>query len=348
MWIDEQGTIASVRSARALLATVGIFTVAAMGCGDKPSGQGGDAASSVSTPVTAQATAQTEPPKVAGAFGKGSDVVIASYGGKTFTEADLRQELARLNKRSRKALSDAERRTQFVENHILSDLIFEEGRRQGLDQEDDVTRQVQDLERRLVIQKVMQDYQSAPVSDDEVREYYETHTGEFTSDRLKASHILVKEEQEAADIVALLDEDPTQFAALAEERSIDKSNAARGGDLGFFGRGRMVKEFEEAAFALEEDGQISEPVKTRFGYHIILRSEREDGKIKAFDDVKNQIRIRLINEKRKTRTQEFLDELKVTSNYKLDTDLLVSIDVSDIEDEGDDPPARIHGSGSGH
>ena len=64
MWTDEQGTIASARSARALLATVGIFTVAAMGCGDKPSGQSGDAASTVSTPVTAQATAQTQPQRL--------------------------------------------------------------------------------------------------------------------------------------------------------------------------------------------------------------------------------------------------------------------------------------------
>ena len=95
-------------------------------------------------------------------------------------------------------------------------------------------------------------------------------------------------------------------------------------------------------FALEEDGQISPIVKTRFGYHIIMRTEREDGQLKSFDDVKNQIRIRLINEKRRTNTQDFLDTLKTTSNYELDEDTLVSIDLTDMdagEDGGADAPA---------
>lgn len=263
-------------------------------------------------------------------------VVIASYGGKQFTEQDLRDELGRLNKRSRKALVDPDRRKQFVENFILSDLIFEEGRREGLDEDADIQKQLRDLERRLVIQKVMQEHQSAPVTDEEVREYYETHPDEFKSDRVKASHILVKEESEANEIMVELQADPSKFSELAEAHSIDKSNASKGGDLGYFGRGRMVKEFEEAAFVLEEDGQLSPIVKTRFGYHIIMRTEREDGTIKSFDDVKNQIRIRLINEKRRSNTEEFLEALKTTSNYRLDETVLVSIDLSDMDTEGDD------------
>ena len=179
----------------------------------------------------------------------------------------------------------------------------------------------------------MKEHQGAPVSDEEVRAYYDSHTAEFSSDKVKASHILVKERELADEIVAQLQEDPDRFAELAKEHSIDKSNATRGGDLGFFGRGRMVKEFEQASFALTADGQISEVVETRFGSHIIKRTAREDGGLKPFDDVKNQIRIRLINEKRKSQTEAFLEQLKQDSGFEVDTAALTTIDLSDMERE---------------
>lgn len=265
----------------------------------------------------------------------GGGAVIATYAGKKFTEQDFLDELAKLNKRSVKALSDPQRRLQFVENYILSSLLYEEGVAQGFDKDPAVRQQIEDLERRLVIQKVMQEHQSAPVSDEQVRAYYDANPDEFRTDRVKASHILVKDEALANELHAKLVENPDLFASLAAEYSIDKSNAERGGDLGFFGRGRMVSEFEEAAFALPEDGAISEPVKTRFGYHLIMRTGREDGTPKPFDEVKNQIRIRLINEKRREQTEAFLTQLKTKADYSVDEGTLAKIDVSSLT-EGDD------------
>jgi len=323
----------------AAIATVA-WTVAA--CGGTPGETGAGA-------TVQGATAQGSPAaeaRPANTF-KGGDNVIASYAGKSFTEADLRSELAALNRRSRKALDDPDRRKQFVENHIMSQLIFEEGRKKGIDQDAEIRGQLRNLERRLVIQKVMQDHQSAPVDDEEIRSYYDSHPDEFSSDRVQASHILVKEEALAAELLAKIEEDPTQFDALAEEHSIDKSNASRGGDLGFFTRGRMVKEFEEAAFGLEADGELSPVIKTRFGYHIIKRTGREDGKMKPFDDVKNQIRIRLINDKRKSQTEDFLTQLKSGSGYELDVQALSTVDLSDMNQGEDEPPAAPPGHG-GH
>jgi len=256
--------------------------------------------------------------------------VIAEYGGNKFTEQDFLDEVAKLNKRSRKALDDPERRKQFVDNFILSSLIYEEGKRKGFDQDPTVQKQIEDLERRLVIQKVMQEHQSVPVDDAEVKAYYDANPDEFRTDRVKASHILVKEEELAKEIADKLKADPSQFAELAKEHSIDKSNSTRGGDLGFFGRGRMVKEFEDAAFGLEKDGDISDIVKTRFGYHIILRVEREDGEPKPFDEVQNQIRIRLINEARRDRTESFLADLKKAAKYELNGDALAGVDISEL------------------
>jgi peptidyl-prolyl cis-trans isomerase C len=90
------------------------------------------------------------------------------------------------------------------------------------------------------------------------------------ADKIKCSHILVKKQSEAIAILERIKKGES-FANLAKELSIDKGSGKKGGDLGFFGRGMMVKAFEEAAFKLQK-GQISEPVKTEFGYHIIKRA----------------------------------------------------------------------------
>jgi peptidyl-prolyl cis-trans isomerase C len=90
------------------------------------------------------------------------------------------------------------------------------------------------------------------------------------ADRIKCSHILVKKQSEAQAILERLKKGES-FAKLARELSIDKGSAKRGGDLGVFGRGMMVKPFEEAAFKLNKGEMTQEPVKTEFGYHIIKR-----------------------------------------------------------------------------
>jgi peptidyl-prolyl cis-trans isomerase C len=287
-------------------------------------------------------------PSGAGSGEKGSSEgksgrVIASFAGETFTEGEFRDEMSRLSRRARGALSDAERRRQFVDNYVLSRLIYKKGVSQGFDTDPEVLKQLEDLKRRLVIQRVMQEQQTTPVDDAEVQAYYDAHAAEFATDRVKASHILVLDEARAEEILAKLRKDPSQFETLAKENSIDKANAEKGGDLGFFGRGRMVKEFEDAAFAMSKDGEISEIVKTRFGYHIIKRTGREEGKVKPFDEVKNQIRIRLINDKRRQRTEEFLDSLKNESGYEVDMEVLAAVSLDDLpepERDEDMPPGH--------
>jgi foldase protein PrsA len=89
------------------------------------------------------------------------------------------------------------------------------------------------------------------------------------SNKIKCSHILVQKQSEALAILEKI-KNGEKFGKLAKELSIDSGSAKRDGNLGYFGRGKMVKEFENAAFNLQA-GQISEPVKTQYGYHIIKR-----------------------------------------------------------------------------
>jgi peptidyl-prolyl cis-trans isomerase C len=91
----------------------------------------------------------------------------------------------------------------------------------------------------------------------------------MSSNKIKCLHILVKKNSEALTVLDRL-KNGESFTNLAKELSIDKASGKRGGDLGFFRKGMMVKPFEDVAFRLEK-GQISEPVKSEFGYHIIKR-----------------------------------------------------------------------------
>ena len=99
--------------------------------------------------------------------------------------------------------------------------------------------------------------------------YNENNLNEFMSNKIKCSHILVEKQSEALAILERIKKGE-KFGKLAKELSIDSGSAKRDGSLGYFGRGMMVKPFEEAAFKLQV-GELSEPVKSEFGYHLIKR-----------------------------------------------------------------------------
>src|SRR5262249_42922525 len=115
-----------------------------------------------------------------------------------------------------------------------------------------------------------------------------------------------------------------KFADKAKELSIDKTSGAKGGDLGKFGQGRMVPEFERAAFALKP-GEMSEPIKSQYGWHIILVNEREEGDRKPFDQGKEQIKTTLRNKQLQDNIQAKFDGLKKTANVEIDETVLAGI-----------------------
>jgi len=215
-----------------------------------------------------------------------------------------------------------------VDNYILNDLLASEGAAHGYDKDPDIERQVDELRRRLVVQRVMKDYQEPPeVTDAEVRAYYDQNRRLFSGAQIRASHILVKDEDLAKKLRDELRQDPSKFEELAKANSTDTATAARGGDLGFFGQGRMVAPFEQAAFALEKPGDISDVVKTPFGFHIIKLTDRKEGTERPFDEVKERIRVNLMNQRRQDETQRRLDELRAKANVKIDDAVLASTDV---------------------
>ncbi|WP_423407883.1 peptidylprolyl isomerase [Heyndrickxia sp. MSNUG] len=169
-----------------------------------------------------------------------------------------------------------------------------------------------DIEHYLLAEKMIEP--SIKITEEEMKTYFEKNKDSFDQkEQVKASHILVKDEAAAKKVKEELD-NGKDFAELAKKYSTDKSNAAAGGDLGYFGKGEMAKEFEKAAFSLKVD-EISEPVKTEFGYHIIKVSDKKAAKAAKYEDHKKEIKEKLVDEKIQAEYPNWLKEKK--ADYKI-------------------------------
>ncbi|HZK33042.1 MAG TPA: peptidylprolyl isomerase [Tissierellaceae bacterium] len=156
------------------------------------------------------------------------------------------------------------------------------------------------------INKLIEPYIS--ISDEEMQDYFEENKSVLAQkEEVKASHILVDTKEEADEVKEKLDSGE-DFGELAKEHSKDGSSEA-GGDLGFFGKGKMVPEFEEVAFKLGID-EISEPVKSEFGYHIIKVHEKIEGKNPSFEDMKDDIKDIISNEKSQEAYGEWYEDIR--------------------------------------
>ncbi|USK31932.1 peptidylprolyl isomerase [Bacillus sp. F19] len=173
-----------------------------------------------------------------------------------------------------------------------------------------------DLETNLKIEKLLEP--EIKISADEMKTYFDENKESFAEpEQVKASHILVKDEAAAKEVKEKLD-GGADFSELAKEYSTDTSNSENGGDLGYFAKGEMVAEFEEVAFAMKE-GEISDPVKTEFGYHIIKFEDKKAASEAVYEDKKKEIKETLFDQKKQTAYTTWLDEKK--EEYEIENTL---------------------------
>ncbi len=153
-------------------------------------------------------------------------------------------------------------------------------------------KQLRDSVARQLRDRALQEKVVGPINptDDELKAYFEKNISRYkTPEEIRASHILVSDKATAEKILKEL-KNGADFAELAKKYSQDTSNKDKGGDLGWFSRGKMVPEFEDAAFALKKVGDISGIVKTSYGYHIIKLTGRKPAHTPTLDEVKDQVR----------------------------------------------------------
>ncbi|WP_299087270.1 peptidylprolyl isomerase [uncultured Metabacillus sp.] len=170
----------------------------------------------------------------------------------------------------------------------------------------------EDVKTNLQIEKILEP--SIEITEEEMKTYFDENKESFAKTKqVKASHILVEDEKTANEVKEKIDAGE-DFAELAKEYSTDTGSAENGGDLGFFGEGSMVAEFEKAAFSMKVN-EISEPVKSEYGYHIIKVTDIQEAAEANFEDSKEEIKDILFDEKMQTEYPTWLEEKK--EEYKV-------------------------------
>ena len=258
-----------------------------------------------------------------------ADPVVARVNGVEIKQSDLDFAASEVGPRLGAVRPDDRNRIllQFV---IENELMAGAGEKENLDEADTFDKRVAYHRRRALRDAYFDKNVTGGVTEAEAKKVFEDNIAKVKPEQeIKARHILVETEDEAKAVKAELD-GGADFAKLAAEKSKDKN--AEGGDLGYFTRGQMLKPFEDTAFALDV-GQISDPVKTSFGWHIIEVQEKRDQKLPTFEDVKDPIMSQLVMRKAQTVVSGLRSEADIEI---VDPDLKRAMD--DAAMRGEAPP----------
>lgn len=223
------------------------------------------------------------------------NAVVATINGKDVTEGDLELALQGLEQQFAQ-LSPEQRRAAALSALIEIRLLAEKAEQEGLADGAEFERQMAFLRERALHSAFIEQTIAGGVTDEEVRARYDQEiTNLPAGEEVRARHIIVETEEEAQAIIEELG-GGGDFEELARENSTDGA-AAQGGDLGYFGQGQMVPEFEQAAFAMDVGDYSSEPVQTQFGWHVIKVEDKRQQQPPAFEQVGPQIRSVLLRER---------------------------------------------------
>ena len=255
---------------------------------------------------------------------------LAIVNGEAITDRDL---LPTINQITQGRYSNLNQETQqrvmqmALEQSIAQILIEKEAKKDGsLNNpkfQKDLQFAIKHLKRQLISDMwLKQELDKQQISTYEMRRYYQTHLSEFVKPKqVHARHILLKTEQEAKYLISLLskyhgDRLKNEFIESAKQHSIGPSGK-NGGDLGYFGEGTMVPEFNSAVFSMSK-GEISHsPVKTNFGYHIIYVEDVKASETVSFEEAKEFIEQKIKVEKFQKFIQNKVEELKSKAHIKI-------------------------------
>jgi len=265
---------------------------------------------------------------------KTTGTVLAEVNGNTITTDDFKAEIDKLPPYLKPMVQSEEGKKELLDSMIVRQIILEQAKKDGVDKDKEVSDRMEDLRKRLIVETYLKKKveKEAQISDEEMKKFYDENKDKFKAgDQVKASHILVKTEKEASDILAQL-KGGAKFEDLAKKFSTD-STASKGGDLGWFPKGAMVPEFDKVAFSLKE-GEMSGIVKTQFGFHIIKVTGKRPAGITPFEEVKEQIKSNLLPAKQQEIFTKMKEEMKKSAKISIKDDVLKNFDSKPSETKG--------------
>ena len=205
-----------------------------------------------------------------------------------------------------------ETRKAIINQLAMQMLVSQEAIKKNLDKEPEVADQINLTRQSILANAFVQDYaKNNPVSDDKLKAEYDKAKAQMSGTEYKARHILVDKEDLAKSIIAKLKKNPKQFDSLAKQYSKDPGSRNEGGELGWFDPRGMVPEFGAAVAKLQKGKFTLEPVKTQFGYHVILLEDTRTQEAPAFDQVKPQLAKQVQQEDLKKLIDDMMAKAKI-------------------------------------
>lgn len=248
-----------------------------------------------------------------------ADKILATVGGLTVTEREVDELIMSLGQRGQ-AYNTPEGRRAVLNQVIGNKLLLLDARRNLYEAEPAFRDQLSRLKDNLLISYAGEKaIASVTVTDAEAKEYYENNKAQFTSgETVNASHILVDTEEKAKEIYEEISTGKKSFEDAAKEYSSCPSKEASG-NLGDFGKGQMVPEFDKAVFEMEVGAVTETPVKTQFGYHLIKLNAKNPAKEMEYSEIADDIKAGLLNEKRRKAYESKINQLKIMFPVDMNT-----------------------------
>ena len=237
--------------------------------------------------------------------------ILATVGGMPITDDEVNEFLAGLGPRGQ-SYNNPEGKKMILEQLIGNKLLLLEAKKNLFETEPAFKAQLAKIKDSLLSSYALEKALSAvKVSDKEAEDYYNANKEQFnTEESVNASHILVATEELAAELIAKIKAGEVSFEDAARENSTCPSGKS-GGNLGDFGRGQMVPEFDSAVFAMEVGEISAAPVKTQFGYHVIKLNAKNAPTTTPYADIADEIKNALLSDKKRAAYESKLNQLKI-------------------------------------
>jgi peptidyl-prolyl cis-trans isomerase C len=258
---------------------------------------------------------------MSGCAKKTAQDAAAVVNGKKITLTMLDEKIENLPEQYKVFAS--QHKKDVVDEMVIEQLLYEEAKKRNIGRDPEVKELVAEAARKIIISRLIDDEMKKidPVSEDEIKTYYDQNMDKYMNPEVvRASHILTGTEEEAKEAMQALSLNGN-FEEVAQKYSNDLTKD-RGGDLGYFKRGQMIPEFEKVVFSLKV-GQVSDVVKSRFGYHIIKLTDYKPSTYRDYEEIKDSLGSILVRERQEARFKEFTEMLRSKADVTVNESLLM-------------------------